>query len=341
MDEEELFEVDVEAVSAASSLECSVGAEPCLSLPVLQIQRPPLLVCQTDAAARFVPEFELSAGTPTRSCFGDDSMQRGSIRAPPVAVRDCPPRRRVVAPPREGVGVGGGSLLVPGDDGDAEDARLEHGSGYCYAGDSFGQGEGTFTACSPGSLLASSSMPMPPTSRIRSTSRSSPDHRVGTEKFDMGDPFAIGPPDEFAVGVHTEVVRDDLTIGEQWQHQLIRDGECSAVELQQEGVLLVHHGDGDHIARAGGDVGLFGEVQCHPPLSSAIPIASVTWAAPSVSNTCAGGAAGDGGDAVSESETAVPIRLEPGVIAVGSHSSTVSRKTANRQRMPKCPPGSY
>ena len=50
-----------------------------------------------------------------------------------------------------------------------------------------------------------------------------------------------------------------------------------------------------------------------------------------------GGAAGDGGDAVSESETAVPIRLEPGVIAVGSHSSTVSRKTANRQRMPKCP----
>ena len=32
-----------------------------------------------------------------------------------------------------------------------------------------------------------------------------PDHRVGTEKFDMGDPFAIGPPDEFAVGVHTEV----------------------------------------------------------------------------------------------------------------------------------------
>lgn len=62
---------------------------------------------------------------------------------------------------------------------------------------------------------------------------------------------------------HAEVVRANLTIGEQWQHQLVGDGECSAVELQQQCVLLVHHGDGDHIARAG-DLGLFGEVQCHP-----------------------------------------------------------------------------
>ncbi|GAA3149301.1 hypothetical protein GCM10020255_028590 [Rhodococcus baikonurensis] len=82
-------------------------------------------------------------------------------------------------------------MLVPGDDGDAEDARLEHGSGYCYAGDSFGQGEGTFHCMLAG--LTARIVIDADAADIENQVHEPlvPDHRVGTEKFDMGDPFAI------------------------------------------------------------------------------------------------------------------------------------------------------